>query len=499
MAFTALLGTDDSELGNIILGFGGVVYSQSAADTISLTESANKTVSWFGASTDKITITDVALAPSVFTKSTSETITFTESPIGGLVLEGNQTDLVNFTEAAKGKVGEKATDILNFTESTTSELPLAPIASDSWTITESAIKTLVPAKTVFDKLTFIETVLAQTGLLRQNAEIIFFTESAKREAGTVNASGSDSMSLTDSGDGLVGVAVNESITLTDDAVGEVSLSASDTFELTEIAIGVGRQIVVDTLIFTEKSKGNKTRSMLPVADFFLIADSARGSHLHTVESEDTFTITDEAVKTRYVRTKSELFAISDVASNSPSWQRVTLDKLAITEYPVANVIYKRSATDTLTINETRFDPTEGVYIGGVRGVLVRDQFVLRTGSGDITLPRPEFGDSENTTNEFNLRYARTGQVYTTVRRRRLNRRLVYTFNLRRRQERELVQFLSASNDKFMYSVNWKGEEWKLKLLSNPIQSNNIGFDRVRVELEFEGIQLTSGGVTTCQC
>lgn len=497
--YTALLGTAESLLGNIVLGFGGSVINQTSADSITLTDSAGNTVSWFGASTDTFTLTDEALAPVVYSKSSSETITFTESPIGGLVLEGNQTDAINFLEAATGKSSEKALDSLFLTESATYELPLAPDASDTWTMTDSAIKTLVPSKTVFDKLTFIETVLAQTGLLRQNADLLVFTENAKRGAGTVNASGSDSMTLTDSGIGLLGVASDESITFDDDAKGETVKGAFDVFELTELAIGVGRQIVIDTMLFTEKSKASRKRTLMPVADFFLIADSAKASFLHTEESTDTFTITDEAVRIRYVRTKNETFSLNDVATTAPSWKRVTLDNLTITEYPVANVVYKREATDTLVINETKFDPTEGVFVGGIRGILVRDQFVLRTGVGDITLPRPEFGDSENTTNEFNLRYSRTGQVYTTVRRRRLNRRLVYTFNLRRRQERELVQFLSAANDKFMYSVNWKGEEWKLKLLSNPIQSNNIGFDRVRVELEFEGIQLTSGGVTTCQC
>lgn len=499
MPFTSLYGSENSLYGNMLYGFGGTIVDSPAEDTLSITESATKIRSRYGEVTDTANFTETALSPTVYNKSTTDSwSSLSDSVLGGLTLDGTTADSWNITESAVGRGTYRATDNWTLTELADGLNLDEHVAEDTWSPTESATKTLIPSKTVFENLTFTEGAIAQTKLTRQELEFINFTESADRGPGTQNVSSSDSITLTDATEGFIIRTGIDTITFTDDADNEVTKGVGDTLEFTESSEGIGRQVLTDTMLFTETTKGNKVRVKM-AHDIFVLADFTSGSHLYEVDSADTITLSDEAVLSRYIASVTEMISLNDQVSGLPSYLRRGQDTLTFNESITNSRTYVRSASDTITFQETKFDPLEGIYVGGVIGLKVTTTFVIQTSAGTITLPRPEYGDSENTTNEFNLRYARTGQVYTTVRRRRLNRRLVYTFNLSRRKERELVQVLSVSNSKFMNIYNWKGEQWKVKLLSNPIQSNNIGFDRFRVELEFEGIQLTSGGVNTCLC
>lgn len=498
MPFTAQPGSENFYPGNIVPGYGGVIIDTPASDTISLTETASTVRIKFGSGEDTWSPTEEAKSPVIYTKSASETWGPSDSALGGLTLDGTTVDTWNPTESAKGIGNNRAVDNWFLTELAEGENPSNLLGEDTLSLTESAIKTLIPSHTVFEKISFTEGAIAQTKLTRQELEFINFTESADRGPGSQNVSGSDSIALTDATEGFIIRTGIDSISFTEDADNEVTKGVSDTLVFTDYADGVGRQVLIDTMLFTEKAAGNMIRVKM-AHDNFVLADFTSGSHVYTVDAADTITFADEAVLSRYIRSASDTIPLNDQADTSPSYKRRVQEPLTFTESATNVRTYVRSASDTITFQETKFDPLEGIYVGDVIGLKPTTTFVLQTTSGSVTLPRPEFGDSENTTNEFNLRYARTGQVYTTIRRRRLNRRLVYTFNLSRRKERELVQVLSASNGKFMNIFNWKGEQWKVKLLSNPIQSNNIGFDRFRVELEFEGIQLTSGGVTSCHC
>ncbi len=498
MLVTALLGSANSELGNIVLGFGGAVIDQQSDDTAAFTESATVIRSRVGVATETLTLTDQALAPVVYSKSTSDTLSLLDSCLGGLVLHGTTNDTFSLSESASGKTHESGDDSLIFTETAEGVNDLTPSAKDTWVLSEATTVTLIPSKTVFEKITFTETALAQTALTRQNAETLVLSESADRGAVTRNISTSDSLTLTDNSEGFIIHPADDSITFTDDGTADVVIGVTETLSFSEFAIGVGTQNLPETIFFTETVAGKRNRTAYAI-EFFGIAENSRASFLHTGTVTDSITFADETVLSRYTASAIDNMTLFDQASNHPSYFRTYGETLHFTEIVTNTRVLHRTATDTLTITERRFDPTQGVFEGGVLGIKVINNIIIVTPSGTIELPKPEFGDSENTTNDFTLRYGRRGKVYTTVRRRRLNRRFVYTFNLSRRKEQELIQLLSIANDKFMYLTNWKGEQWKLQLLSNPIQSNNIGFDRFRVELEFEGIQLTSGGVNSCQC
>lgn len=331
-----------------------------------------------------------------------------------------------------------------------------------------------------DNITFTDSATG-VNTTSHAADTITFTESAS-ETKVRHPVAADTITFTETARSLI----------------PFNVSSADTISFTELARGRGRYLAADTITFSDSATKSKVQG--PAAsDTLVLADKAQASFLHISAASDTITFTDSAVRIRYTALSSDTLTFTDAATATPSRKQTASDTLTFTESPTNLRVYSRTATDTINFQETKFDPSEGVFLGAVIGLKVINSFVLKGAAGTITLPRPDFSDSENTTNEFNLRTSRTNISYTTLHRRRLNRRLVFVFNVSRRKERELVEFLSILNDKYLDLFNWKGEQWKVKLLTNPIQSNNIGFDRFRVELEFEGIKITSGGVSACQC
>ena len=74
----------------------------------------------------------------------------------------------------------------------------------------------------------------------------------------------------------------------------------------------------------------------------------------------------------------------------------------------------------------------------------------------------------------------------------LSRRLRYTFVLNRLKSLELEAFFDAYNGASIKMLNWKGEIWQIKLITNPVdfvqtRRAEPGGDRTDVNLEFEGV------------
>jgi hypothetical protein len=375
-----------------------------------------------------------------------------------------------------------------------------PYAFDKLKITESAIGLPSTVYSSKDSLSFTDIVNAQAKLLRQQSENLFLTESASRGAFTFNnLVATEGISIDEVSVGYIVRTSDDTLTITDLADNFVGKGAYETFDLTESAAGFGRKTFAETITWDEVIVAGRTRSVTVQQVWDSLSESVDRSFLRTASGSDSLALTDESVRSRYIRADTESVTLFDSASTSPSWGRNASDALIITDAVTRRVIWSRAASDTLDIQEKKYDARTGRLTGAVIGLVPPRGVILKTPVGTIELPRPEYGDTENTTNEFTLRYAQSGRTYTTVKRKRLNRRLVYVFYLRRRKERELVEYLSYVNGEDIYLTNWKGEVWLVKLLTNPIASNNVTADRFRLELEFEGIRLNSGGDTACLC
>lgn len=89
-----------------------------------------------------------------------------------------------------------------------------------------------------------------------------------------------------------------------------------------------------------------------------------------------------------------------------------------------------------------------------------------------------------------IKKAMDNTTYSFVKRTK-NRRLKYTFQLNERKGDELRAFTTTYSADDIKLQNWKGEIWRVKLITNPIEYSAAGRwgpvgDRIEVNLEFEG-------------
>lgn len=160
-----------------------------------------------------------------------------------------------------------------------------------------------------------------------------------------------------------------------------------------------------------------------------------------------------------------------------------LDTLFLTHDAVAEHISDHSASSTLNFNQIAF----GTVVESKCLVILQAPFdFLQT---SIVIPCPLFGDTENIVSEVSLRRSMNGATQTHVKT-NSNHRLTYTFRiLDRLKAIEVSEFFKYYNSDKIRLTNWKGEVWKVNLLTNPIDFVKTGRFRTDVSLEFEGIKL----------
>lgn len=118
----------------------------------------------------------------------------------------------------------------------------------------------------------------------------------------------------------------------------------------------------------------------------------------------------------------------------------------------------------------------------------------------ITLPAPEFNDSEAYSGMFTIRRAMSGQTYTYIHKLDTSK-LKYDFVVGVPKSMELENYLLNYNSRIHTLTNWKGEIWYVSITNNPMDltaksrytSDLVnGFndhEKVIVTLEFEGVRI----------
>lgn len=150
-------------------------------------------------------------------------------------------------------------------------------------------------------------------------------------------------------------------------------------------------------------------------------------------------------------------------------------------------ITSQSVLSNLNLSQHAF----AVVLAGKKYVLLQAPFNLIQTS--VILPNPLLDDNESLVSNLMLRRSMTNVPYTYVQTSK-NRRLRYTFILNRMKALELEAFFDSYNGADIKMLNWKGEIWKVKLITNPVdfvqtRRAEPGGDGTDVNLEFEGVLL----------
>ena len=106
----------------------------------------------------------------------------------------------------------------------------------------------------------------------------------------------------------------------------------------------------------------------------------------------------------------------------------------------------------------------------------------------ILLPSGNLGDSISPRLKVNIRNAMDGTIYSTIK--TSNRvTLSWDLDLTLAKFRELDQFCEAYTSIPWRVYDWNDIQYKVILMSNPLQSTIVGYNTVNTRLEFEGFQI----------
>lgn len=151
-------------------------------------------------------------------------------------------------------------------------------------------------------------------------------------------------------------------------------------------------------------------------------------------------------------------------------QTVTFDT-AIRRSLTSTLNFSQSATRVVTRGATTIENDLSLSHEALHS-FARELVTIQAPWGAITktivLPSPLFQDSENLVDDLTIDWAEDGTLYTYVRT-QLNRRLNYTFQLTRQKALEFQDFIDSFNSDSWKLTNWKGEVWKVKLVTNPVE------------------------------
>lgn len=313
--------------------------------------------------------------------------------------------------------------------------------------------------------------------------------------------------------------VTQTLTLTQVATGVVVKAASNVLALTQVAVGITAKPANDILevyhaVEVSKSvagladnfvdlqqSATATKSKAVSAHHYMgFNQVARGTKRITVTAENTLVLSQDLVRDRTLESVNHTVALTQTATVSKRASPSAISSLALSHTVSVSKTYVRSVHHTLVFQNS-FQRYVGIGTGGqyvsvpaLQVVKVKKLVVLQSDSLVVTLPAPEFNDSEAGTGRINIKRTMSGgrRVY---KRDNLTSKLVYNFILDRRKAIELRNFILNSNSKVLRMENWKGELWYVQMINSPFSFGedaawlgSPGGNKASISLEFEGVR-----------
>jgi hypothetical protein len=264
-------------------------------------------------------------------------------------------------------------------------------------------------------------------------------------------------------------------------------SLNDTLAITDSAVRYGRPLraVQHTLAFIDAVVVNK-HGVLVGANTLTFSETIAFTKIKTLHQ--TLAFTDGVAVSRLRKiylTQADHLLLDDTTTRKTTLHRSIYDSVAFEndfiKIPV-KLGYGVDSTGQIftfpVVTVTKVSPI--VILQGVVSV--------------ITLPRPEFGDTQTGVNKLNLLRSMTGNVFTY--KHTSNRfQLKYPFELTRLKVLELRTFIQNNYNNYIIMTNWKGSVWVVKLTNNPFAISNksyttTDYGRSTITLEFEGVKVS---------
>ena len=269
-----------------------------------------------------------------------------------------------------------------------------------------------------------------------------------------------------------------------------NLSPSNQLNLTQVATGKVTLLkdLSDTVNCVQVADFRKVLPSLSASNVLVLVSSTAGGFRN---ASNTCLVTHLA--------EAEIFFLGGATSNSLNliqvvslagslFNRSALNQLNCTQQALYNIIASKLIVQDIGCSHF----VVGTPLRGKKYILLQAPFDCLQAS--VVLPAPLFSDTENLISNLNLKRSMNGETYTYIKSSDV-RILRYTFRLTRGKSLEVEEFFRSYNSAEIKMQNWKGEIWKVNVITNPIDFVQTGRDaptedRTDVSLEFEGVKLS---------
>lgn len=276
-------------------------------------------------------------------------------------------------------------------------------------------------------------------------------------------------------------------------------------EVSEIRVPVVSDVTTSDLLVLSESLPKTVTLQKSVSDVLVMVEAiVRGASYAGPKSE-TLTIIETLSHEHYkLRNLAESLTINETLTALKVIPNTISESLGIVEAIITGSTFNRTISESLNLHGgmikiLRNDLGVEYAIGEVEYVKVtgRCYIILECATSPthtaIILPCPQMGDSERSLHSQVVKRSMTNVLYTYVRRNDLQQ-LSYTFILGRPLAYDLQDFVEANISRIITLTNWKGEVWKVRITTNPLdfvsqsRYENEG-EKWQVTIEFQGLRM----------
>lgn len=302
---------------------------------------------------------------------------------------------------------------------------------------------------------------------------------------------------------LSGIVVEENdiLTFTESHVVNIKgFQNSETITFTEtnsVYNPIKRVDSSDTLVFTEVAD----RRVFPGrggSDVLAFDETSRRRMVFRKNNNDTLVFSEENIFSGYDFDEADTLTFVENQTIVRVHNRSGTDVIVFNETPVRNVILSRAYSENIEFKGgyvRRFgNGSLEIFYPEGRVVKKQNLFVLKGFNSVVTLPNPEFDDSQSNGDTLTIYRSMTNQIYTYVKVQPF-KKLNYSFTLTRLKSIELRRFLDSERANKIEIQNHKTEIWIGYLLTNPVQFTTVKRaepcgEQVEVTLDFEAVRVS---------
>lgn len=519
MAFTGVLGTIDSYLGNLVLGYynptpagpttpagnvlsitqtasANVVYERSVTNTLALAGSAVRVIEGIADNTLAITQTAAVLkykirdvsqtfvptqsvtVQKIYNINVVSTFVVTEAVARNIVKSIDVSNTLAITQTDVGQATKVAKNILTFAG--TADAFVSKVAKNDISFGQTLDRIITAHRSTFSNFIPFQIVLLGPNTYRRDV------------LSTLGLSQTITVAKVKD----VRQLVNFSQTL----VGNVSKLTQNTLALTQtVNVNVVYSRAVNDALTLIDSPSKVVAKAVAATSILAFEQFARGKFVFNQTITQTIVFTQDLVRTRILKSVLSTLNLTSSSTAFKIAPRSITQTVTFTQSVNVNVNYVRTASNNLTFLHGHYryiglgDLSE-IFVPEAIGVKVRSLIVLRGPDRAITLPSPEFGDGDEFQGKINIIRFEGGskRIY---RKNSDKYKLTYEFQLDYHKIRELKLFIQAYNSKTFVLENHKGEIWQVIFASNPFEITEASYwaeacgNKFIIPLEFEGVRV----------